>query len=87
MGSEMCIRDRYISILEVPVAITWNLIKKKQGGEAPTPLLFVSGMGQYRRAQGAMTTAHKSQMVWFRWGWITLSRYMIINDLQKEKGI
>ena len=78
---------KYVSILDIPLTIMWSLIKKKQGGDFPTPLLFVSGMGQYRRAQGAMTTAHKSQMVWFRWGWITLSRYMVVNDLQKEKGI
>jgi len=24
-------------------------------------------------------------MKWFRWGWIGVSRYMIINDLKKEK--
>jgi len=32
-----------------------------------------------------MTTAHKSQMRWFRWGWIVLSRYMVVNDLKLEK--
>jgi N-acetylglucosaminylphosphatidylinositol deacetylase len=31
-----------------------------------------------------MTTAHESQMRWFRWGWISLSRYMVLNDLKKE---
>ncbi|PBP17087.1 N-acetylglucosaminyl-phosphatidylinositol de-N-acetylase [Diplocarpon rosae] len=36
-------------------------------------------------AQSAMTTAHKSQMRWFRWGWIGLSRYMVVNDLRLEK--
>lgn len=30
-----------------------------------------------------MTTAHVSQMRWFRWGWIGLSRYMVVNDLKR----
>lgn len=34
----------------------------------------------------AMVTAHKSQMVWFRWGWILFSRYMYMNDLRLEKA-
>lgn len=38
----------------------------------------------YGSARRAMTQAHQSQMVWFRWGWILLSRYMVINDLQLE---
>ncbi len=33
----------------------------------------------------AMTTAHASQMVWFRYGWIVFSRYMVMNDLRLEK--
>lgn len=33
----------------------------------------------------AMVTAHRSQMVWFRWGWIVFSRYMYMNDLRLEK--
>jgi N-acetylglucosaminylphosphatidylinositol deacetylase len=32
-----------------------------------------------------MISAHQSQMVWFRYGWITLSRYMYINDLRLER--
>ncbi|GAO17548.1 hypothetical protein UVI_02003150 [Ustilaginoidea virens] len=32
----------------------------------------------------AMTRAHTSQMVWFRYLWIGLSRYMLINDLRLE---
>ncbi|KAI0424450.1 putative deacetylase LmbE-like domain-containing protein [Xylaria sp. FL1042] len=38
----------------------------------------------YGTARRAMTGAHQSQMVWFRWGWILLSRYMVINDLQLQ---
>ena len=51
----------------------------------PSPLLFMSGLEEVRIAQKAMTTAHKSQMKWFRWGWIGLSRYMAVNDLKLEK--
>ncbi|RMD42722.1 hypothetical protein DV735_g2416, partial [Chaetothyriales sp. CBS 134920] len=36
------------------------------------------------RAREAMVHGHRSQMVWFRWGWITLGRYMLINDLVRE---
>ncbi|XXH04389.1 hypothetical protein Hte_010803 [Hypoxylon texense] len=39
----------------------------------------------YGAARAAMTQAHKSQMVWFRWGWIALSRYMYVNDLKLER--
>lgn len=57
----------------------------KEEGERPSPLLFVSGWDDLRRAQKAMTNAHISQMRWFRWGWIGLSRYMVMNDLRLEK--
>ncbi|OLN82710.1 N-acetylglucosaminyl-phosphatidylinositol de-N-acetylase [Colletotrichum chlorophyti] len=54
----------------------------------PSALVFLNQLGSeggYATAWNAMTTAHKSQMVWFRYGWITLSRYMVINDLRLEK--
>jgi N-acetylglucosaminylphosphatidylinositol deacetylase len=57
----------------------------KAMGDHPSPLLFMSGPGEVRIAQQAMTTAHISQMRWFRWGWIGLSRYMVVNDLRLEK--
>jgi len=57
---------------------------RKQMGDHPSPLLFLSGPQEVRTAQKAMTTAHKSQMRWFRWGWIGLSRYMVVNDLKLE---
>jgi len=60
--------------------------KPKEGKEIPSPLLFMSGPGEVRCAQKAMTTAHKSQMRWFRWGWIVFSRYMVVNDLRLEKA-
>jgi N-acetylglucosaminylphosphatidylinositol deacetylase len=77
---------KYISILDAPATIINAIIRKKELGLFPTPLLFVSSPVGYRKAQDAMTTAHESQMRWFRWGWITLSRYMVINDLKREKA-
>ncbi|KAH6247295.1 N-acetylglucosaminylphosphatidylinositol deacetylase [Parastagonospora nodorum] len=76
---------KYLGIMDAPGTIIAAIMRKKELGEFPTPMLFASSPVGYRRAQIAMTTAHESQMRWFRWGWITLSRYMIINDLKKEK--
>ena len=53
-------------------------------GAAPSKLLFVNDVMQYRTAQRAMTNGHKSQMIWFRWGWIGVGRFMIVNDLKHE---
>lgn len=47
-------------------------------------LVFLSGPKEYQIAWKAMTAAHVSQMKWFRYGWISLSRYMTVNDLQLE---
>lgn len=76
---------KYTSIFEAPLTVASAILSKKEGGNFPTPLLFVSGLGGYRKAQKAMTAAHQSQMVWFRWGWIGVSRYMIVNDLVKAR--
>jgi N-acetylglucosaminylphosphatidylinositol deacetylase len=76
---------KYLSLLDAPGTLIAAIIRKKELGDFPTPLLFASSPIGYRTAQKAMTTAHESQMRWFRWGWIGLSRYMIINDLKKEK--
>lgn len=78
---------KYLSVLDAPATIVGAILKKKELGNFPTPLLFASSPLGYRTAQGAMTTAHESQMRWFRWGWITLSRYMVLNDLRKEKTL
>lgn len=78
---------KYISLLDAPATIVGAIMRKKELGSFPTPLLFVSSPVGYRRAQTAMTTAHQSQMRWFRWGWISLSRYMVINDLKREKTL
>lgn len=78
---------KYGSIMDVVTTIVTIIFSKRQAGNYPTPLLFISDIFDYRKAQTAMTTAHKSQMVWFRWGWIGISRYMIVNDLHMEKGL
>jgi N-acetylglucosaminylphosphatidylinositol deacetylase len=46
--------------------------------------LVMSDLFKYWRARSAMVNGHKSQMVWFRWGWIGVGRYMVVNDLRKE---
>jgi N-acetylglucosaminylphosphatidylinositol deacetylase len=78
---------KYTSFLDSIFSILALVVKKKQMGEHPSPLLFMSGPGEVRTAQRAMTTAHNSQMRWFRWGWIGLSRYMVVNDLKLEKVV
>ncbi|KAF2225683.1 putative deacetylase LmbE-like domain-containing protein [Elsinoe ampelina] len=75
---------KYASILDVPITVVARLLSRKKGGEYPDPLLAISGVGGYRSGQRAMTEAHKSQMRWFRWGWISISRYMVVNDLRRE---
>ncbi|KAJ4315397.1 N-acetylglucosaminyl-phosphatidylinositol de-N-acetylase [Neodidymelliopsis sp. IMI 364377] len=77
---------KYASLLDAPATLVSAIVKKKELGNFPTPLLFVSSPFGYRTAQKAMTNAHKSQMRWFRWGWITLSRYMVLNDLKRERN-
>lgn len=79
------IARKYSSILDCVVTIFTVMWRAKDKGSFPTPLVMVSGLGDVRRAQRAMTTAHKSQMRWFRWGWVGLSRYMVVNDLTREK--
>jgi N-acetylglucosaminylphosphatidylinositol deacetylase len=48
-------------------------------------VLFNSDMSRYWKARDAMVSGHKSQMVWFRWGWISMGRYMVVNDLKRER--
>ena len=84
--------------MDVLTTLVATLVGKKEGmkggvdvikgdGNGVSPFLFLSDAGEVRRAQKAMTHAHISQMRWFRWGWIGLSRYMVVNDLRLEKII
>ncbi|RPA92735.1 LmbE-like protein [Choiromyces venosus 120613-1] len=56
-----------------------------EGEEKGKRVVFVSSWDGYVKARSAMVNAHVSQMRWFRWGWIGLSRYMVVNDLV-ERG-
>ncbi|TVY49070.1 N-acetylglucosaminyl-phosphatidylinositol de-N-acetylase [Lachnellula occidentalis] len=76
---------KYTSFLDGISSMLVMAIRKKQMGDHPSPLLFLSAPKEVRIAQKAMTDAHQSQMRWFRWGWIGLSRYMVVNDLRLEK--
>jgi N-acetylglucosaminylphosphatidylinositol deacetylase len=76
---------KYSSFLDALLSLVVMALSKKQMGAHPSPLLFMSGPQEVRTAQKAMKTAHNSQMRWFRWGWIGLSRYMVVNDLKLEK--
>lgn len=79
---------KYTSVFDVVATIaSWAFSVGFKNKKRPGALVFMSGLGEggYATAWKAMTTAHKSQMVWFRYGWITLSRYMVMNDLRLEK--
>ncbi|KAI9749863.1 MAG: hypothetical protein M4579_006710 [Chaenotheca gracillima] len=76
---------KYISILDTALTTLRLMMFCKKRTDPPAPLLFVNSPREVRIAQSSMTTAHKSQMRWFRWGWIGLSRYMVVNDLMLEK--
>jgi N-acetylglucosaminylphosphatidylinositol deacetylase len=69
---------KYLSVFDVPLTLR---MAKTHGEKA---CVFVSSSSQVRTAQKAMTDSHVSQMRWFRWGWIGLSRYMVVNDLVEE---
>lgn len=92
---------KYLGVLDAPVTMVLGVLGglfgggdgtknkgapgKKSGKAVSARLLFVSGLGEYGRARRAMVRAHVSQMVWFRWGWITVGRYMVVNDLKRER--
>lgn len=81
------IARKYTSFLDVfATMVTWATVKHKDR-EHPGGLIFLSqfaGQAGWPAAWKAMTEAHKSQMVWFRYLWISFSRYMLINDLKLE---
>ncbi|KAF7593346.1 N-acetylglucosaminyl-phosphatidylinositol de-N-acetylase [Aspergillus hancockii] len=86
---------KYIGILDAPVSMARGVVDavvsrlRGAGGgpkeDSPARLLFVSSVGEWMTAQTAMIKAHQSQMVWFRYGWITFGRYMAVNDAKREK--
>lgn len=82
---------KYAGILDAPFTMVRGALNSLIGrggsskGQLPSRLLFVSSVNEWMTAQSAMVKAHQSQMVWFRWGWITIGRYMVVNDLKAEK--
>ncbi|QLL34679.1 hypothetical protein HG536_0H00540 [Torulaspora globosa] len=45
-------------------------------------LSFVNTFPQYLLAFASMANAHESQLVWYRYGWWSLSRFVFVNDLE-----
>ncbi|MCJ1238799.1 N-acetylglucosaminyl-phosphatidylinositol de-N-acetylase [Varicellaria rhodocarpa] len=81
---------KYISVLDAPITMLSCVLnsmsiagRRRSENTTPERLMFVSDIGAYCKAQKAMVNAHKSQMKWFRWGWIGIGRYMVVNDLKK----
>lgn len=68
----------------VKIAGKKGMAKSNSNGCA-SHLLYISSFNDWVQARTAMTDGHKSQMLWFRWGWITVGRYMFVNDLKKEE--
>ncbi|KAI4173901.1 MAG: hypothetical protein LQ343_002669 [Gyalolechia ehrenbergii] len=81
---------KYVSFLDAPMTMLLGFLggvkasSRQDQPEGWRQALFVSDMGQSRQGHNAMTMAHKSQMRWFRWGWITFGRYMVVNDLKRQ---
>lgn len=87
--SSINIVRKYASVSDVFTTLgLWATSVGSADKDHPPALVFMNqlaGDGGLGTAWGAMTGAHKSQMVWFRYFWIVLSRYMVINDLKLEK--
>jgi len=77
---------KYLSLFDVPITVFRVLAARIGVNKKTDNLLFVSDTKGYAQARRTMTEAHVSQMVWFRWGWIGLSRYMVVNDLKRVDG-
>ena len=82
---------KYASMLDATVTMLQGALDTADGsskesgkGEMPKRILFVNDLQQWNKSQKAMMSGHKSQMRWFRWGWILVGRYMVVNDLKRE---
>lgn len=81
-----------MGVLDAPFTMVAGVVGvgsrgKVERGERPSMMLFVSWPWGLVRAWGAMRRGHRSQMRWFRWGWIGVGRYMVVNDLRKVKVV
>ncbi|XP_057676402.1 N-acetylglucosaminyl-phosphatidylinositol de-N-acetylase [Corythoichthys intestinalis] len=61
---------KYVSFLELP--LSWLL---------PSSLCCIIGSKGYKQCKAAML-CHRTQLVWFRYLYITFSRYMFVNTFQ-----
>ena len=78
---------KYLSVLDlIPTLLDVVMAREAKGHHSSPPLYFTSPPVRVRLAQSAMTRAHQSQMRWFRWGWIMMSRYMVLNHLEPESA-
>lgn len=75
---------KYTAFLDAIVSIIMMKFSGQNFGKTTSKLLFLNKPTNIIRAQRAMSSCHKSQMKWYRWGWIIWSRYMIVNDLRLE---
>ncbi|KAG5912747.1 hypothetical protein E4U42_001922 [Claviceps africana] len=81
--------DVFATVAAWAVGLRWRRRHRDGGKALPEGLVFMNQLWGSREglptAWGAMTRAHKSQMVWFRYFWLLLSRYMLMNDLKLER--
>ncbi len=80
---------KYISFLDAPLTLVLGGLRgvglgKKKKREQPPSVVYINDFVNYFKGQRAMVQAHRSQMRWFRWGWICIGRYMVVNDLKRE---
>ncbi|KAF1981266.1 LmbE-like protein [Aulographum hederae CBS 113979] len=65
-------------------------VERDDTSEFPGTLVFLNSLEDTIRAIRAMKHGHESQMMWFRYGYLVASRYMIMNELvqveQTEMG-
>ena len=66
------------------VKLYWNLWKDQQQPqwESHDKITFFNAYSQYILAYSTMLNAHKSQVVWFRYGWWAFSRFVFSNHLK-----
>ena len=85
---------KYSFVGDAVVTLALGVVDKFMGGNGSSKdragsdgerVLFMNDVSKYWKARDAMVRGHESQMVWFRWGWITLGRYMVVNDLKRER--
>jgi N-acetylglucosaminylphosphatidylinositol deacetylase len=75
---------KYSFIFDAVPTLISGVLGGGNGRGKGSNVMVMSDLAKYWRARSAMVSGHKSQMVWFRWGWIGVGRYMVVNDLRKE---